>query len=58
MTRERANEILRMVIYANMNPVPEFKDSMDAFYVGRMMGQVQRQLEIELDKEVNKESEG
>lgn len=47
-----------MVIYANMNPVPEFKNSMDAFYVGRMMGQMQRQLEIELEKEVNNESEG
>lgn len=52
MTQERADEIVRKVIYANLNVMPKMKDSEDAFHVGRMVGQMQRQLEIELSKEV------
>lgn len=53
MTQERANEIMRKVIYANLNVMPTvLENSIDAFYVGKMIGQMQRQLEIELSLEV------
>lgn len=52
MTQERANEIVRKVIYANLNIMPQMEDSDVAFHVGRMIGQMQRQLEIELSLEV------
>ena len=52
MTQERADEIVRKVIYARLNVMPKMKDSEDAFNVGRMVGQMQRQLEIELSAEV------
>ncbi len=52
MTKERADEIVRKVIYARLNVMPEMKDSEEAFHVGRMIGQMQRQLEIELSLEV------
>ena len=58
MTQERADEIVRKVIYARLNVMPKMKDSEDAFHVGRMVGQMQRQLEIELSLEVeSQESE-
>ena len=57
MTQERANEIVRKVIYARLNAIPSFKNVEDAFYVGRMVGQMQRQLEIELSLEVEKQAE-
>ena len=37
--------------------MPKMKDSEDAFHVGRMIGQMQRQLEIELSLEVDKQAE-
>ena len=52
MTQERANEIVCKVIYARLNVMPKLGDSEEAFHVGRMIGQMQRQLEIELSKEV------
>lgn len=52
MTQDRADEIVRKVIYARMNAMPTLKDSEEAFHVGRMIGQMQRQLEIELSTEV------
>ena len=52
MIQERADEIVRKVIYARLNVMPNMKNSEDAFHVGRMVGQMQRQLEIELSKEV------
>ena len=55
MTQERADEIVRKVIYARLNVMPKMKDSEDAFHVGRMIGQMQRQLEIELSLEVDKQ---
>ena len=57
MTQERADEIVRKVIYARLNVMPKMKDSEDAFHVGRMVGQMQRQLEIELSLEVDKNEE-
>lgn len=57
MTQERADEIVRTVIYARLNVMPKMKDSEDAFHIGRMIGQMQRQLEIELSLEVEKQSE-
>lgn len=57
MTQERANEIVRKVIYARLNEMPKFENSEDAFHVGRMIGQMQRQLEIELSLEVDKKEE-
>lgn len=52
MTQERADEIVRKVIYARLNVLPKMKDIEDAFHIGRMVGQMQRQLEIELSLEV------
>ena len=52
MTQERADEIVRRVIYAKLNVMPDMKNSKDVFHVGRMIGQMQRQLEIELSLEV------
>jgi hypothetical protein len=58
MTRERADEIIRKVIHAKLNMMPEMKDSEDAFYVGMMIGQMLGQLKIELSLEVeSQESE-
>lgn len=53
MTQERADEIVRKVIYAKLNVMPKLMDSESAFHVGRMIGQMQRQLEIELSLEVD-----
>lgn len=55
MTRVRANEIVRKVFYARLNSLPKMKDSEDAFYFGRLVGQMQRQLEIELLLEVEQQ---
>lgn len=52
MTQKRADEIVRKVIYARFNVMPKMKDSEEAFHIGRMVGQMQRQLEIELSLEV------
>ena len=57
MTKKRADEIIREVIYANLRIMPELENSNDAFHVGRMVGSMQRQLEIELLKEVEGEEE-
>lgn len=57
MTQERAEEIVRKVIYAKLNMMPELENSEEAFQVGRMIGQMQIQLEIELLTEVQAESE-
>ena len=57
MTRERADEILRMVIYRYIDMMEKPKDNIDAFHTGRIMGMMQRQLEIELEKEVEQEME-
>ena len=58
MTQERADEILRMVIYANLSNLPYSIGSADAFQVGLMIGKMQRQLETELAKEVKHDKEG
>jgi hypothetical protein len=55
MTQERADEIVRKVIYAKMKFMPEMTNCMDAFHVGRMVGEMQRQLEIELSLEVDEQ---
>ena len=52
MTQQRADEIVRKVIYARLNAMPKMENSEDAFHIGRMIGQMQRQLEIELSLEV------
>lgn len=53
MTQERADEIVRKVIYANLSAKSTIlENSIDAFYVGKMIGQMQRQLEHELSLEV------
>jgi len=52
MTQQRAEEIVRKVIYARMAGMPKMENSEEAFYVGRIIGQMQRQLEIELSLEV------
>lgn len=55
MTQERADEIVRKVIYSMLNIMPKMENIEDAFHVGRMIGQMQRQLEIELSLEVANE---
>ena len=57
MTQERADEIVRKVIYARLNVIPKMTNSEEAFHIGRMIGQMQRQLEIELSLEVDKNEE-
>jgi len=52
MTQERANEIVRKVIYSRLDILSQMKNSEDAFHVGRIVGQMQVQLEIELSQEV------
>ena len=59
MTQQRADEIVRKVIYARIAGMPKMGNIEDAFYVGRIIGQMQRQLEIELSQEIDKaEREG
>ena len=55
MTQERANDIVYKVVYARLGIMPKMENSEDAFHVGRMIGQMQRQLEIELALEVEKD---
>lgn len=58
MTSERANEIERKVIYAELNYMPyDTIDNVSAFHVGRMMGIMQKTLHNELEKEVTKNKE-
>lgn len=52
MTRERADEIVRKVIYARINVVPKMKDSEEAFHVGRMIGMMEERLKQELSNEI------
>ena len=55
MTAERANEIERKVIYAELNYMPyDTIDNVSAFHVGRMMGIMQTILHEELDKEIDR----
>lgn len=56
MTQERANEIERKVIYAELNYMPyDTIDNVSAFHVGRMLGIMQKTLHDELEKEISKE---
>lgn len=57
MTRERTDEIIRMVMYRYIDMMKKPKDNIDAFHTERIMGMMQRQLEIELAKEVEQEME-
>lgn len=58
MTQQRANEIVRKVIYEQLIVMPKMENSKDVIHVGRMIGEMQRQLEIELSLEVeSQESE-
>lgn len=55
MTKERANEIERKVIYIQLNYMPyDTIDNVSAFHVGRMLGMMQKTLHDELEKEVEK----
>ena len=56
MKQERADEIVRKVFYANFRIMPDISNSENAFHVGRMLGTMQKVLEIELAKEVNEEN--
>ena len=57
----RMNEIIDNVIYKNIEFISTIilsvKDSEDAFYMGEMVGRIERQLEIELEMEVEEEEE-
>jgi hypothetical protein len=53
MTKERADEIERLVIYKFINYMPhDTIDPVSAFHVGRMVGMMQETLKRELEKEV------
>lgn len=52
MTQERADEIVKKVINTGLNVMPEMKNIDDVFFVGKMIGEMQKQLEIELSLEV------
>jgi hypothetical protein len=53
MKKERAEEIERKVVYAQMNYMPfDTIDAVSAFHVGRMLGMMQKALHEELQKEV------
>ena len=53
MTKERANEIQRLVNYKWLNYMPyDTIDPVSAFHVGRMIGMMQETLKTELEKEV------
>lgn len=55
MTKERAQEIERLVNYKFINYMPyDTIDSVSAFHVGRMVGMMQETLKRELEKEVTK----
>ena len=61
MTGKRADEILRKVFYSNFRSFPRAKEENRDFHIGRMIGEMQKTLEIELTKEVEdplKSSEG
>lgn len=54
MTQERANEIERKVIYAELNYMPyDTIDNVSAFHVGRMLGIMQKTLHDELKNEIS-----
>lgn len=54
MTPERANEIERKVIYAELNYMPyDTIDNVSAFHVGRMLGIMQKTLHDELKNEIS-----
>lgn len=57
MTQERADEIVRKVIYTQLNYMPyDTIDNVSAFHIGRMLGIMQKTLHDELEKEIkNKE---
>ena len=58
MTRERALEIERAVIYRQMNIMPvDNLNGTNAFDIGRVFGIMQKTLEDELAKEIDKEQE-
>lgn len=54
MTQERAYEIERKVIYAELNYMPyDTIDNVSAFHVGRMLGIMQKTLHDELKNEIS-----
>lgn len=52
MTRERADAIVKRVIYAGSIVMPKLKNSEEASCVNKMIKQMQKQLERELSLEV------
>ncbi len=61
MTEKRADEIIRKVFYSNLMSFPRENLENRDFHIGRMIGEMQKTLEIELTKEVEeplKSSEG
>lgn len=56
MTQERSDEIIRKVFYANFRVYPTQNCENRDFHIGRMVGEMQKTLEIELAKEVKNES--
>lgn len=57
MKQERADEIIRKVFYANFRVYPPQSEDNRDFHIGRMVGEMQKTLEIELAKEVGKEGD-
>lgn len=58
MNQQRADEIIRKVFYANFRIFPtSCTEGERDFHIGRMVGEMQKTLEIELAKEVEKEAD-
>lgn len=56
MNKERAAEIVRIIIYDNIDELPVLCSKEEAFHIGKIIGKMQERLECELAKEVQKES--
>jgi len=53
MTQERADEILRKVIFSEINVMKKINNKEDRVIVGKMLGRMIYKLDVELSLEVN-----
>ena len=53
MTQERADEILRKVIFSELGIMKKINNNVDRVVVGKMLGRMIYKLDVELSLEVN-----
>lgn len=58
MTKSRADEIVKAVIYRHLKYFDEAVNGADIFRAGRAIGMMQKQLELELEKEIEPQERG